>query len=116
MYTTNMNKGITLIETVTYLALFSFLMTAMLPWFFDTNLWRSRVEKNAVAVSDHLYVEGVLADLARNSLEVKEEDLGTNFDFVNFDLNDEGNLNVLAFEIFAHDQNFGTTSYPTTYE
>lgn len=116
MYTTNMNKGITLIETVIYLALFSFLITTMLPCFFDTNIWRARLEKNAAIVSDHLFIEGVLADLVRNSDEVKREDLGGNFDFINFGLNDTGNFNILTFEIFAHDQNFGTTSYPTTYE
>lgn len=105
-------RGITLIETLIYLGVLSIFMACFMPWFFDLYIWKITIENDTKTVSLYLFIEGILADLTRNSVEISRNNLGDNFSFVNFEMNRLDNFKVYSFFIDLNDMKVGSTTYP----
>ncbi len=110
------NNGITLIETIVYLGIFSLFIASFFPWFIDLYRWRGGLEVNSQQISKYLFIEGILADISRNSQDISETALGDNFTSVSFSLDRLENFSIYRFNIHPNGLNLGTTSYPTMYE
>ncbi len=65
-----MNRGITLIETVLYLALLSILLATALPLLIDLNQWQSKQEITANSFRDYLFVETKIRSLLMNASDI----------------------------------------------
>lgn len=116
MYMNKTNSGITMIDVVVYLGILSIFMASFMPWFFDLYIWKNDLEINTQLVNEYLFIEGILADVARNSEEISEDELGDSFYSVSFEIDRHKNFNTYSFLIYPNGLNVGSTTYPFEYE
>lgn len=68
--TNKKTKGITLIETVLYLSLFSLLMTLIMPFFIEHDAWQTKQAYLSDALRDRLFLDDTLKHLLRGPVRV----------------------------------------------
>lgn len=69
-----MDKGLTLIETLLYIALLSFLLVALMPLLINLNYWRSGEKEMQNAMNDYLFIESTIRNILHTSELVEEPD------------------------------------------
>ncbi len=112
---TKMNKGITLIETVLYLALFSLLIIGFLPQFSYFNTWQGNIRLGLQNEQDFLSTQAQIRSRLLNNeplSSIKTDEILHS----NFDENSRGNFELLDFSVVDLKSNFGTTSIPIANE
>ncbi len=110
-----MNKGITLIETVLYLALFSLLIIGFLPQFSYFNMWRGNIRFGLQNEQDFLSTQAQIRSRLLNNeplSSIKTDEILHSM----FDENAHGNFELLDFSVIGLKNNFGTTSIPIANE
>lgn len=89
-----MNKGLTLIETLLYLALLSVLMIAGLPILADLSVWQSEKGILDKTAEDFLFLDAKLRFLAGRATEVISPRAGEYSDVFSFDTENEGVIDL----------------------
>lgn len=114
--------GITLVETVLYLALLSVICVVSMPLLIDQNIWQSKQNSFSDTTRDYLFIAGKVQNLVRENRMDELDDfdpalfLGTStrvsrVSNVLFSQQNRGGFEVLDFSISINEQNFGTTTF-----
>lgn len=85
-----MNKGLTLIETLLYMALLSVLTVTALPLLADLNSWQSEQNVYGNATRDFLFLEAKLRFLTQRATRVIRPERGEYSDSFSFDTENIG--------------------------
>ena len=91
-----MNKGLTLIETVLYIALLSFLIVTAIPMLIDLNTWRSKQTAFENAISEFVFLEGQIRNLIKEADSVDVPHVGESSGELRVETSDHGTVSFLG--------------------
>lgn len=89
-----MNKGLTLIETVLYIALLAVLIVVVMPLFFEWHSLEAKQNTQNTATRDYLFLDGKMRFFMQKSTRLITPRRGEYSDVLSFDTENEGIMTI----------------------